>query len=90
MLPSTDCPSHPAVLFFIQGNDSVATLQKQYRNVLFQQEDRHAEEKRSLVESHLLKLSAVEAQLNEAQIRIEDLVQLQKVRSLAVEKRLPS
>ncbi|XP_057374956.1 ninein-like isoform X2 [Daphnia carinata] len=64
---------------FLEGNDSVATLQNQYRNVLVQQEERHAEEKRSLIESHLLKLSALEAQLAETQIRNEDLVQLQTV-----------
>ena len=64
---------------FEQGNDSVATLQNQYRSVLVQQEERHAEEKRSLFESHLLKLSALEAQLAETQIRNEDLVQLQTV-----------
>ena len=67
-----------------QGNDSVATLQNQYRNVLVQQEERHAEEKRSLFESHLLKLSALEAQLAETQIRNEDLVQLQTVNNLPV------
>nr|CAH0106025.1 unnamed protein product [Daphnia galeata] len=64
---------------FLEGNDSVATLQNQYRSVLVQQEERHAEEKRSLFESHLLKLSALEAQLAETQIRNEDLVQLQTV-----------
>ncbi|XP_045033460.1 ninein isoform X2 [Daphnia magna] len=66
---------------FLEGNDSVATLQNQYRNVLLQQEERHAEEKRSLFESHLLKFSALEAQLAETQIRNEDLVQLQTVSS---------
>lgn len=59
----------------------MATLQNQYRNVLLQQEERHAEEKRSLFESHLLKFSALEAQLAETQIRNEDLVQLQTVSS---------
>ncbi len=68
----------------LKGNDSVATLQNQYRNVLVQQEERHAEEKRSLIESHLLKLSALEAQLAETQIRNEDLVQLQTVNNLPV------
>lgn len=66
----------------LQGNDSVATLQNQYRSVLVQQEERHAEEKRSLFESHLLKLSALEAQLAETQIRNEDLVQLQTVSTI--------
>lgn len=47
--------------------------------MLDQQEERHVEEKRSLIESHLLKLSALEAQLVEANIRCEDLVQLQTV-----------
>lgn len=47
-----------------------------------QQEERHGDEKRSLIESHLLKLSALEAQLVEAQIRCEDLVQLQTVISI--------
>lgn len=45
-----------------------------------QQEDRHATERRNLTESYLLRLSATEAQLNEALIRVDDLVQLQKVR----------
>ena len=63
----------------MQGNDSVATLQSQYRNVLMQQEERHVDEKRSLTESYLLKLSAIEAQLVDSQIRCEDLVQLQSV-----------
>lgn len=57
----------------------MAALQSQYRNVLLQQEERHVEEKRGLVESYLLKLSAVEAQLGEAKSRVEDLVQLQSV-----------
>lgn len=77
-------------LLVAQGNDSVATLQNQYRNVLLQQEERHAEEKRSLIESHLLKLSALEAQMAETRIRNEDLVQLQTVSHLSSHSKLDS
>lgn len=75
-----DCQLKTGMVYFYQGNDSVAALQNQYRNVLLQQEERHGEEKRSLIESYLLKLSALEAQLVESQIRCEDLVQLQTVK----------
>lgn len=67
---------------FLEGGDenaSAVLLQRQYHSVLRMQEDRHLDEKRSLIESYLLKVSALEAQLNEAHNRIEDLVQLQKV-----------
>ena len=73
---NSDLPHFDRIM---QGNDSVATLQSQYRNVLMQQEERHVDEKRSLTESYLLKLSAIEAQLVDSQIRCEDLVQLQSV-----------
>jgi hypothetical protein len=66
---------------FLEDNDNAAVLQRQYHNVLRLQEDRHIDEKRNLIESYLLKVSALEAQLLEAQNRIDDLVQLQKVRS---------
>merc|ERR550517_1424850 len=51
----------------------------QYHAILQMQENRHLDEKRGLVESYLLKLSALEAQLIETQNRCEDLVQLQNV-----------
>ena len=66
---------------FLEDNDNAAVLQRQYHNVLRLQEDRHIDEKRNLIESYLLKVSALEAQLLDAQNRIDDLVQLQKVRS---------
>ena len=64
---------------FLEGNDCVEAMKMQYHAILQMQENRHLDEKRGLVESYLLKLSALEAQLIETQNRCEDLVQLQNV-----------
>lgn len=64
---------------FLEGNDCVDAMKLQYHAILQMQENRHLDEKRGLVESYLLKLSALEVQLVEAQNRCEDLVQLQNV-----------
>jgi len=64
---------------FLEGSDGVADLKQQYHAILLQQEDRHLDDKRRLVESYLLKLSALEVQLIESHNRCEDLVQLQTV-----------
>ena len=64
---------------FLEGNDPVDAMKLQYHAILQMQENRHFDEKRGLVEFHLLKLSALEVQLIEAQNRCDDLVQLQNV-----------